>query len=146
MSIFSTLPTPVLQALDVGFYSFHTFIILFNMFGWIWKPARKWHVGLVVITAFSWFVIGGLLGYGWGYCFCTDWHWQVRQALGYNDGNISYIQLLFRGFGVELSTLQSNWLAYGIFGFIILATVVVNGRDAILALRRRAALKHASAS
>ena len=140
----TTLPTPVLQALDVGFYIFHTVVILFNMFGWIWKPARKWHIGLVIITAFSWFVIGGLLGYGWGYCFCTDWHWQVRHALGYNDGHISYIQLLFRGLGVELSTEQSNILAYGMFGFILIATVVVNGRDAIRASRLRTQAKQVS--
>ena len=141
----SSLSTPVLHALDVGFYAFHTFVILFNMFGWIWKPLRKWHIALVVITAFSWFVIGGLMGYGWGYCFCTDWHWQVRRALGYNDGNISYIQLLFRGLGVELNTEQSNILAYGMFGFIIIATVVVNGRDAILAMRQRKQAKQAPA-
>jgi hypothetical protein len=124
--------TSILQLLNIGFLVFHTAIILFNMFGWVRKRWRKWHVLLVVLTALSWFAMGPIMGYGIGYCICTDWHWQVRRALGIDDGNISYIQLLFRGLGVELSTTMSNILAYGIFGFIIIATLVVNVRDWLL--------------
>jgi hypothetical protein len=46
----------------------------------------------MLLTAFSWFVLG--IWYGWGYCFCTDWHWQVREALGYHDRSNSYIHFL----------------------------------------------------
>ena len=129
--------TTLLHTLDVGFFIFHTVVILVNTFGWIWKPMRRWHLALVAITAFSWFGLGGLLGYGVGYCFCTDWHYRVRAALGINDGSISYIQLLFRMIGVEISTLASNWLAYGVFGGSIVAALVVNGADV---LRKRRAV------
>jgi hypothetical protein len=33
-----------------------------------------------VLTASSWLVLGYF--YGLGYCFLTDWHWQVKRALG----------------------------------------------------------------
>ncbi len=119
---------PLLQALDIIFFVFHTLVILMNSFGWIWKPLRRWHLALLVITAISWFGLGPLFGYGWGYCFCTDWHYRVRTALGYDDGGVSYIQLLFRIVGTEISAATSNWLAYGVFGVSILAALVVNGR------------------
>jgi len=32
--------------------------------------------------------------YGFGYCFCTDWHWAVRQRLGYPEMPRSYIKFL----------------------------------------------------
>lgn len=46
----------------------------------------------MLLTAFSWFVLG--IWYGWGYCFCTDWHWDVREKLGYEDRSGSYIHFL----------------------------------------------------
>jgi hypothetical protein len=46
----------------------------------------------MLLTAFSWFFLG--IWYGWGYCFCTDWHWYVREKLGYVDRSASYIHFL----------------------------------------------------
>ena len=46
----------------------------------------------MVLTAASWFILG--IWYGWGYCACTDWHWDVREALGYHDRSNSYIHFL----------------------------------------------------
>ena len=45
-----------------------------------------------MLTAFSWFVLG--IWYGWGYCVCTHWHWNVRERLGYHDESNSYIHFL----------------------------------------------------
>ena len=59
----------------------------------MWKRTRRWQLVTVSLTAISWFGLG--LWYGWGYCPCTDWHWQVRARLGYRDPP-SYIQLLIR--------------------------------------------------
>ncbi|HEX6333464.1 MAG TPA: DUF2784 family protein, partial [Flavisolibacter sp.] len=42
--------------------------------------------------AASWFLLG--IWYGWGYCVCTDWHWDVREQLGYRDQQRSYIHFL----------------------------------------------------
>jgi len=60
--------------------------------GWIFIKTRKLHLITLSLTAFSWFVLG--IWYGWGYCFCTDWHWDVREKLGYEDRSGSYIHFL----------------------------------------------------
>ena len=115
-----------LRLLDVGFLVFHTAVIFFNMFGWVRRAWRKWHVALVLVTAFSWFVLGWVMGYGVGYCFCTDWHWQVRRAAGLNVNYDSYLQLLFEGIGLKLTAVQSNTLAYGVFGLIVLSAIFID--------------------
>lgn len=79
-------------ALNIFFFVFHTVFTLFNLTGWAFRRTRKAHLVTMLLTAFSWFVMGAW--YGWGYCFCTDWHWQVREALGYRDREDSYIRFL----------------------------------------------------
>ena len=78
--------------LNIFFFVFHTAFILFVLFGWIWKKARKVHLAAIVLTSLSWFGLG--VFYGFGYCFCTDWHWIVRQRLGYPEMPRSYIKFL----------------------------------------------------
>ena len=78
--------------LNIFFFAFHTIFTLFNIIGWIFPKTRKLHLITMLLTAFSWFVLG--IWYGWGYCFCTDWHWQVRESLGYYDRSDSYIHFL----------------------------------------------------
>lgn len=78
--------------LNVFFFVFHTIFILFVLFGWIWEKTRKIHLAAVVLTAFSWFGLG--IFYGFGYCFCTEWHWNVRYRLGYAEMPRSYIKFL----------------------------------------------------
>ncbi|HEV2355763.1 MAG TPA: DUF2784 domain-containing protein [Puia sp.] len=82
------------NALNIFFFAFHSLLILFNTFGWTIPRLRKWNLATLLLTAFSWFVLG--IWYGWGYCFCTDWHWQVRRHLGYTNDPNSYVQLLLR--------------------------------------------------
>jgi Protein of Unknown function (DUF2784) len=78
--------------LNIFFFIFHTVFTVFNMIGWIFPKTRKLHLITMLLTAFSWFVLGAW--YGWGYCACTDWHWQAREALGYHDRSNSYIHFL----------------------------------------------------
>ena len=93
---------PLLNMLNVFFFGFHTLIILFNVFGWMVPKWRLAHFIVLGLTAFSWFVLG--IWYGWGYCFCTDWHWQVRELLGYHDMSPSYIHfLILKLTGADLS-------------------------------------------
>ncbi|HYC40744.1 MAG TPA: DUF2784 domain-containing protein [Chitinophagaceae bacterium] len=80
------------QFLNGFFFVFHTALTLFNVFGWIPRRTRKLNLITLLLTAFSWFVLG--IWYGWGYCFCTDWHWDVRERLGYRDDSDSYIHFL----------------------------------------------------
>lgn len=84
---------------DYSFLVFHTTLIGFNLFGWMWKNSRKVHFFTISLTFLSWFLLG--IWYGWGYCFLTDWHWQVLSDLGEANLPNSYISYLFsRFFGI----------------------------------------------
>ncbi|HCN84632.1 MAG TPA: DUF2784 domain-containing protein, partial [Sphingobacteriaceae bacterium] len=80
------------QFLNIFFFVFHTLFTVFNVVGWIFPKTRRLHLITMSLTAFSWFILG--IWYGWGYCFCTDWHWDVREKLGYHDRSNSYIHFL----------------------------------------------------
>ena len=42
------------------------------------------------MTLVSWSLLG--IFYGFGYCPCTDWHWDVKRKLGETDLPASYIK------------------------------------------------------
>ena len=116
------------EMLDKFFLVFHTLVIAFNLFGWIWKPTRKANLALLLLTGLSWFVLG--LFYGIGYCPLTDWHWQVLRKLGRTDIPYSYIKYLadrvtgldFDADLVEKATASIFFLALGV-------SIFVNVRD-----------------
>lgn len=90
------------QFLNIFFFVFHSAFTLFNTVGWIFQKTRKLNLITLSLTAFSWFVLG--IWYGWGFCFCTEWHWEVRRKLGYQDHSSSYIHfLLLKLTGVNLN-------------------------------------------
>jgi hypothetical protein len=96
----------ILQSIDYFFILFHSALILFNVFGWVIPKWRFANLISLSVTAFSWFILG--IWYGIGYCPFTDWHWKVRQLLGYNDESNSYIHfLVLKIVGVNL---PENWV------------------------------------
>ncbi|MCU7548964.1 DUF2784 domain-containing protein [Chitinophagaceae bacterium LB-8] len=102
--------------LNSFFFIFHTLLTLFNLSGWIFPATRKWNLFTLILTAFSWFVLG--IWYGWGYCLCTDWHYKVREILGYHDQQGSYIRfLLFKLTGIEFNEHLVETVT--LIGFII---------------------------
>ena len=68
------------RLLDVLFVAFHTLLVGFNLLGWAWRKTRRLHLITISVTLLSWFGLGVV--YGWGYCPLTDWHWDVKRALG----------------------------------------------------------------
>ena len=76
------------------FFIFHVILIFFNLFGWIPRKLRKWNLLSLCLTAFSWFFLG--IFYGIGDCFLTEWHWQIREKLGYPNESNSYIHFLIK--------------------------------------------------
>src|SRR5690348_11449845 len=89
------------EFLNLFFFVFHTAFTLFNIVGWAFRSTRKLHLITMLLTAASWFILG--IWYGWGYCVCTDWHWRVREAMGYHDRSDSYIHFLIRRLtGIEM--------------------------------------------
>src|SRR5437870_4368457 len=84
----------MLALANIFFFFFHTLLIVFNLFGWIWKPTRIWNLVTLSLTLVSWTIMG--IWRGMGYCVCTDWHWQVREAMGIHETADSYVILLAR--------------------------------------------------
>ena len=110
--------------LDYFFIIFHGVVILINVFGWIPVRTRKVQRVVLVATLLSWFVLGAF--YGWGYCFLTDWHWDVLTELGTRPTQSVYVQyLLHRLFGVNISAALSNGLTIGGLFFGILGALFV---------------------
>ncbi|MAN58634.1 MAG: hypothetical protein CMC08_02230 [Flavobacteriaceae bacterium] len=118
----------VYEALDVFFLLFHTAIILFNMFGWMWRRTRRYNWYLLMATAVSWGVLG--IWYGFGYCPCTDWHWQVLEKLDRYPNTPSYIEYLVeRLVGVDISYHTANTATLWIFLLLVSISTYVNWKD-----------------
>jgi hypothetical protein len=83
-----------LEVLNYFFFVFHAVLIVFNVFGWIFVKTRKLHLYVLLITLFSWFVLG--IWYGFGYCFLTDWDYEVLRKLGETQMPQSYIAFLIQ--------------------------------------------------
>ena len=112
------------SALNVFIFVFHTAWVLFNCLGWIWRRTRRWNLATLTVTGLSWFVLG--IWYGWGYCPCTDWHWQVRERLGFVDPP-SYTQLLMTELtGIDVSTGTANIITVTVFAVSLLLSIVLN--------------------
>jgi hypothetical protein len=79
--------------LDIFFVIFHTSLIFFNLFGWIWKRTRKLNLIVLSLTGASWLFLGLIVG-TLGYCPLTDWHFMVLEKLGKTDIPNSYIKYL----------------------------------------------------
>jgi hypothetical protein len=68
--------------------------------------------------------------YGWGYCVSTDWHWQVRQRLGYFDMSDSYIHfLLLKLTGINLSPQLVDTVTVLVFFISLVISLWLNIRD-----------------
>lgn len=115
----------LLPFIDYFFLVFHTGLILFNLFGWIWKPLRKWHLAVISLTFASWGILG--IWYGWGYCPLTDWHWDVLYLLGETDLPNSYIRYLLRRLlSIELPDLWVDMMTLILALLALTASIKVN--------------------
>jgi len=116
------------QFLNYFFFIFHTALTLFNISGWLFKKARKWNLITLLLTAFSWFVLG--IWYGWGYCVCTDWHWNVREKLGYHDESNSYIHfLVLKLTGINFNPKLVDTVTVSVFFAALILSLWLNIRD-----------------
>lgn len=80
----------MLEALDVLFHILHLSIILINLTFWMSFRTLKIAQATVSLTLVSWLGFGFF--YGFGYCFLTDWQWQVKEKLGQTNLPASYIK------------------------------------------------------
>jgi len=80
------------KAADIFFVIFHTSLIIFILFGWIFKRTRIINLIILLITAGSWTILG--IFFGFGYCPLTDWHFRILEKLGHTSLPDSYIKYL----------------------------------------------------
>lgn len=120
----------IFKFLDIFFVVFHTILILFNLFGWVWKRTRRANLITLGLTGLSWFALG--IFYGIGYCPLTDWHWNVLAKLGKTDLPNSYIAyLLNRSAGISMSEKLVDIFTMLFFIVALLLSVFLNIRDGI---------------
>ncbi len=118
----------MLSFLNIFFFVFHTAFMLFNLFGWIWKRTRKWNLYSILLTYSSWFILG--IWYGWGYCMCTDYHWDIRQQMGIVDHSDSYTHfLILKTTGLNLNQELVDYITLGALVAATIISIVLNVRD-----------------
>ena len=110
----------LMKFLDIFFTAFHAILVLFNLFGWIWKKTRLANLIAILVTGASWTLLG--IFYGWGYCPLTDWHFNVLKKLGHTDLPTSYISFLITrltGLVIEQSIVDAATLWGLVFALVI---------------------------
>jgi len=113
--------------LDKFFFVFHSTLIVFNLLGWIWKKTRLANLIVILLTFFSWFILG--IWYGFGYCPSTDWHWLVRKKMGYYDLPSTYTKFLIDSLtGWDVNPELVNILTVLLLALALFASVWTNVR------------------
>jgi hypothetical protein len=78
-----------------------------------------------MITIFSWLILG--LKFGIGYCFLTDWHWDIKRQLGETELPASFVKYFldkYTSFDISAGVVD---LATGLsFGMVVLISVYLN--------------------
>ena len=115
------------RLLDVALVAFHTVLVGFNLFGWAWRRTRRLHLFTIGATLAFWFGAGVV--YGWGYCPLTDWHWQVKRALGETSLPASWIKYhLDAATGIDWSPAFVDAVVIGSALAALVLSVVRNRR------------------
>ena len=116
--------------LDIAFLVGHSALIVFNLLGWTWRKTRRLNLLSILLTVASWLALAPW--YGLGYCPCTDWHWQVKEALGQTDLPNNYITYLFDAWtGIKITDDFAARLAWLCLVPALVASVTLNLRDFI---------------
>lgn len=114
--------------LDLFFMVFHSLLIVFNLFGWMWKPLRRANLITLLLTGLSWVGLG--IFYGMGYCPLTDWHWEVLYKLGTPPITSSYVAYFFdRLLGIAMTNSFADNLTLIAFLIALVLSVIFNLRD-----------------
>jgi hypothetical protein len=114
------------------FFTFlHLAIIGFNLLGWIWPQTRKAHFIGLLLTLFSWFILG--IWFGIGYCPITDWQWQIKEKLGETNLPNSFIKYFADKLtGKDINPEFVDLSTAGGFAFAVMMAIYfkVSGRKA----------------
>lgn len=116
--------------LDWFFLVFHSLLIIFVLFGWIWKSLRLYHLIVLILTLSSWTILSYLLYGSLGYCPFTDWHFWALREMGHTGLPDSYVSYLFqRILNLRLSQTFVDILTEGLGVVAFVVSLVLNTRD-----------------
>lgn len=118
----------MLRLLDILLAFVHVLVVAATMTLWWPKRTRRWHLGLVGLVTSSWLILGPLRGRSLGYCFLTEWHWDIKRRLGETDLPSTFILWMFESVGID-ATAFARPLAGWVLGLCVGMSIVLNGRD-----------------
>lgn len=115
--------------LDIFFVVFHSSLIIFNLFGWIWKRTRIINLVTLLLTGSSWLFLGMIVGVP-GYCPFTDWHFRILEKLGKTDLPYSYVKYLAdRITGLDINATIVDKITLYTFVVALVISILLNIRD-----------------
>jgi hypothetical protein len=121
----------IYRILDIFFVIFHSSLIIFNLFGWIWKRTRIINLVTLLLTGGSWLLLGMIVGVP-GYCPFTDWHFRILEKLGETDLPNSYVKYLAdRITGLDMNATLIDKVTLYTFLAALMISVFLNARDLI---------------
>jgi hypothetical protein len=119
----------IYHILDILFIVFHSALILFNLFGWIWRKTRIFNLVTLSLTAASWLFLGLIVG-TLGYCPLTDWHFNILYKLGKTNLPDSYIKYLTdRVTGLNISASLADHVTLYCLVLALTLSLIFNIRD-----------------
>lgn len=119
----------IYQVLDIFFVVFHSFLIIFNLFGWIWKRTRIINLITLLLTGSSWLFLGMIVGVP-GYCPFTYWHFRILEKLGKTDLPYSYVKYLAdRITGLDINATLVDKVTLYTFLAALVISILLNIRD-----------------
>ncbi len=110
----------MLQFLDYFLTLFHSLFVLFVVLGWIPKTTRTAHLIALGLTLAAWLLLG--IWYGLGYCPLTDWHWDIKRALGERHLPNSFTKYIFdqiTGFNANKAVVDAITALGLVFGMVM---------------------------
>ena len=121
----------MLRILDIFFVVFHSTLVIFNLFGWIWKKTRILNLITLLITGSSWLFLGMIAG-TMGYCPLTDWHFNILEKLGKTDLPNSYVKYLAdRVTGLNFDSNIVDKMTLYLFLAALILSLILNARDLV---------------
>lgn len=114
----------ILFIINAFFFIFHGILIVFNLFGWAIEKLKIWNLLSLSLTGGSWFILG--IWKGWGYCPCTEWHFEVRRQLNLEVGTNSYIHFLLMQIGIQLPKEIIDYITLSAFFISLLISLYLN--------------------
>jgi hypothetical protein len=115
--------------IDYFFVVFHSSLILFNLFGWIWRRTRIYNLIILLLTGASWLFLGLIVG-TLGYCPLTDWHFRILDKLGVTGLPNSYVKYLTdRTLGLNMEASVIDKITLTAFLLALAFSLFFNVRD-----------------